>query len=555
MSDNIEPRIESLITAQALPCASEDLRQRVHNLATFHAASGPQQRASAIRYRFAAIAATTAVGLAGLLILAPSLTAANTLNVLAAAMDGATTMHLKMLDVTNGTPMLAHEAWYLNGASRFQDSRGYIAIWKSGVSYTYDPGSNTVIRQSAKDTLFEHGLHGFKMSQILSQMTGGSRGKNIQITKDGRPTYRVQFENSGVQERYIFTVDTKTDLPREIEVDTPKGGVWVKRDVGLFEFNINIPNGLFQPVFSATAKWIDEDAYEAQLAHEFQKPVAFLSNGSSTGGLRIRHIDATSRGHLFIVYSGSAMTMNRWLKLTDDRGVNYVRADMSSQGEFRDREFTVSGIGTLRVGWWVPENGHGSFHAGNYTLTLMKQKMISDPKPGEPRFTNIQKVAGTTFLVSTPSPGEVPLYLMITTGAQLPRSDLDARSGEAYSLYMSYMHRFVDKIGHPLEGYGMWDGGPTDGIMHHPKDLLKALQFANEELDLAREAAKQTGEGDLPRVYDHLFMINRLLGRIPESDDYLQKAEKLSEFEERNSKVWIEYQTRIGNIPTHPLIP
>lgn len=555
MSNPTEPRIEALVKAQAVPAASDDLKRRVSELASLQTVVSPRRQASSLRFRLAVAAGSAAFALCGILIMAPSITAANTLNALSDAVDGAKSMHLKMFDVTGGGQSVQFETWYQNGQYRVADDHGYLCIWKSGVSYSYDPIANAVIKKAQPDGPFAHHLKGFKMSQIISDMTGGSRGKNIEISKSDGPTYRVQFDNSRIQERYIFVVNSKSDLPISMEVQTPKAGVWIKREMGEFEFNSSLPDSLFKPTFAKTAKLIDADAYSASLAEEFHDTIAVLPNGSKGGGLKIRKVLENGRGQVFIVYSGRSPTMNRWLELTDDRGTNYVRADTSSQGEFQDRSLPVPGTEGLRVGWWVPEEGHGAFHSAKFTLTFKKQREFDSPGPGQPMYAKQETVGATSLTVSEPSPGEVPLFMNVGLTPELPKSDLDLRKGESYSLYLFYMHRFFTKDGKPLSYHGIYEGSRSDGYYRDPNDLIKALGFANEELAIATKETKQSDNSGLRSVYDQLFMVNRLLGRIAESDAYLQKAEALSESEQKNASVWIEYENRLGNIPANPITP
>ena len=559
-----ETEISALLGEHAENVPSSGLQERVHNLARFHADTTTHRVAAAKRIRFAVMAGVSGLVILASITLAPTAISAHTLNHLAQVIDGAKSMHFVMRNIATEDHTLVEETWYQGGNWRITDQTGSTTVWTNGTSYLYNPQAHTVLKQQQPKGPFAHGMKGFKMSDIVTDMTDSSHAKNVEITNRTSDSYQLKVDNGGVAERYIFTVDARTDLPRTMDCYVPKKGVWTKVIEGKFEFNQDLAADLFKPHFPTGTQSIDQNTYSDKVAEQFKSVIGFISNGSTTGGLKIRDVQVNNRGHVFIAYTGSYNTSTQWMEVMNSSGVKFVRANLFSQGGYRDSAIAVPKLGSINVSWWVPETPIKTFKPGEYTITLMREPRHSR-NAGMKVTDKAEKLGSVSVPVSQTSVTSIPMYMTVLRSLNsseaggriemmgMPDSDLDLKRGEAYSLVIHYLHRFVTKNGTEIQESGLWDSGPVNGCFHDPNDLRKALHYAERELENAREVKKQTTEDTFGQAYFDLYMASRLLGRIKESDLYLKEACNHGSDYQKNAENWQRMEEALGNIPKSPL--
>jgi len=553
MSDIRESKLSDLVKGQSTQTSSNELKARVENLARQHDSASRHRRAHIARIRFALAAGVSGIAAIGLIALSPSLAAAHTLNNIVAAVDGANSMHFRQVDVSKAAPLSSFEEWYQDGSWRMQRGNGETTVYKAGISYTYTPSTNTVIKKTAVNGPFSHPT-GFKMSSILGGITGTRRTPNVIVTNLSNGTYRLQVDNTPVHERYLFTVDSKTDLPKTMDVEKQENGTWVVKCKGTIEFNSSLSADLFKPNFPGSAKKIDLDRYKKDLAKQFEKEVA-TAHVDHGHAIVIRDVEANSRGHVFVVYSGASLNFTEWGELTDERGTHYLKCDMVNQGNFPDRDLDLGNGKSIKFQWWIPVEESPTFHPTRFTFVVKKQPHIPLKKPAG-AFTPgpITEIGRTTFSIAHPSVADIPLYLPLTGGMMLPQDEIDVRTAEISNLCKYLQRVWVDRSGKPVPGLlagGMWEfSTKTTGNRRDRASLEKAYRLAQAEVELNRQNTKfhDDGHAGCAGLID-LFETCTLLGRTKEASATLEAIRQTSPTVVKDELKWVDYEKQIGNLP------
>ena len=547
MFDSKESRLQNLLQSQSSRHASEDLEQRVARLAELSASTYRHQRAHRQRIRLAVAASVTGILVIGGVAFTPGLVKANVVKSVVQAVDGATSMHVVMYDLRLGhdKPML--EEWYQGGKWR-TEGHGQITLWKQGVSYVYTPATYRLEKTKMPDGPFSHNMKSFTMSSMLTGLIDprGHSAIDKQNLRNG--TYRLQFDNEPVHERYVFIVDSKSDLPQSMECQKPENGGWVKKVEARIEFNRSFDASLFEIKAPPGTREIDVDEYRNKLSQQFKPVVATLNQGAKRK-MEIHSIDVNARGHVFLTYTGGGHGFFDWFDMKDERGVRYIRADLGNQGNFTDRKLDLKNGKAINIQWWIPTDGQMTYKPHRFTLTSMHQKTKKGDKPGWYTMQEIVELGRCNFETPKQTCFDIPLYLsVLSTG--LPSNELTVKRGEAYSLCLYLKSRWVDKSGKQLDD-PQWNNYPAStGYKHDPRALRLAEKFAHAEIDLGNEQSGEYGESTgVDTGYFDLFQIARWQGRIAESDTFLRETLKLNSSYRENAKTWLEYESRIGNIP------
>ena len=550
MSSNRESQLKGLMKSNSSQVPSEDLQSRVSRLATQSTTTTNNRRIFLYRSRLLLVAAAGSVAFAAV-VFAPSIVAANTVGKVSAAINGAKSMHFQMLNLTQTPPTVENEVWYSNGRWRME-SLGFQEIWKDGVDLRYSTKTGLLEKSSKPDGPFTHPLKGFTMSEMIQGLGTPSSKSKVQTDDLHNGSYRLQVDNTPVQERYIFTVDQKTDLPRSMDVYKPENGTWVRKMSGTLEFDQEFQSSLFEFKVAPSTKQIDVDQYKNDLKSQFLKTVLSLKVAPKQS-IEIKKIDVNTRGHIFIVYKGSAGGFWDWFDMKDENGNRYVKADTGNQGNFRDRPLDRSDESGLHVQWWVPTVGYGEFHPHRVTLKMLHQRTTKGKKQNE-FLLGVQETIGTvTIATKEPSCLDVPTYLTVLP-SELP-SDLDSLlRGETYTLCVYFRSRWLDSTGKPLDEAGISEYPKSTGNCRDMKALAEAYRLAKVERDLDIKFGKEYGQPSYQSLATHdLYMITRLLGRRQESDQYRAITLQMNPGMKQDMERWEEYENRIGNFPTKPV--
>ena len=550
MSDNQESRLQNLISANSAPDPSDELRQRVQRMASQSTATASNRRWFQYKTRLAFVGLAGIVALVGV-VFTPSIVAANTIGAVTHAVDNAKSVHFRMLDLRTNPPTVANESWYANGMWRLE-SLGYQEVWRNGIDLRYSQKTHLLERRSKPEGPFSHNTKGFTMSALLVGLTSPS-GKSDMV-KEALPdgTYRLQVDNKPVQERYIFIVDQKSDLPKSMDVYKPEGGQWTKKMSGKLEFNTDLQASLFEIKTMPGTKEVDLDQFKSDLKGQFKSTILTLQVGPKRS-IEIKKIEANSRGHIFIVYKGSAGGFWDWLDMKDELGNRYVKADVGSQGNFRDRPLDREDTSGLHVQWWVPTVKYGEFHPHRVTLKLVHQKTIKGKRQGEFTMGAEVIVGSTSVEIKEPTCLDVPFYLSALP-SELPGDPDSLLRGETYTLCLYFQSRWIDASGKPVDSAGISEYSKNSGYQRDMRALAEAYRLAKVEQVLYEKYAEESGQADYPSLATQdLYRLTRLLGKIQESEQYKRETLRMNPNLKKNLDQWEEYENRIGNFPSHPV--
>jgi len=563
MSEEKELQLKNLISSQAAVEASGDLRQRISALAGYHDSSLRHRRAHVGRIRFAFAASLSGIAVLAVIALSPSMVSAHTLNIIVAAVDSAKSMHFTMVDVSKSAPYGSYEEWVQDGAFRIRRANGETTLWLGSTKYVYSPSAKTVIKSTDSRGRFSHGAPAFKMSSILQGMTDARRTPAVVTNTIDSASYRVQVDNKPVGERYLFTVDSKTDLPRTMDVERQEDGVWIVKAKGTIQFNDKLAPELLSPNFSLDAKVIDADIYTDSLSKQFQKTLATVS--LPTGhSLSIQDAQASTKGDVFLMYAGSGLSGDHWAELTDERGTKYMKVDKNNGGGFQDTVLWLGNKTPVIFEWWIPIDVSPSFRPHTYTLRFKTQKRVKLNKPGTFYDSAIEDFGKpASFKIDHPTTADVPAYAPIivardpSVGVNMPTDDADVQRVTATAMCRYLQQVWLDKSGKPVETMGF--GGfatynrKVTGYRRDIPSLEKAYGFANQEVAIDDAYVKVNGLGTANyQGYIDLFQISTLLGRTEEAAKYLEDIRKYAPKSVTNELRWRDFEMSMGNIPAKP---
>jgi len=389
---------------------------------------------------------------------------------------------------------------------------------------------------------------------------GGTRSTPpVTVTNVDAATYAVQVDNKPVNERYRFTVDRKTDLPKTMDVEKSEADGWTLVGKGTIEFNRQLSADLFQPNFPADAKVVDADAYKKNLSTEFKKTVATVRMPHGQP-LVIHDIQANTQGNIFLVYSGPELGFQQWAELRDERGIAYVKIDKYNQGNFPDQDLDMGHGSPVKLQWWISTEASPTFAPHKFTYVLKSQKRTPVGHRGGFTPGAIREVGRTAFSVDHPSTTGVPAYIPIVDNHSLmmPQDDSEAQIAIASEMCRYLQHRWVDRSGKPLDdsnpggGFTTFSGRET-GNRREVAALKAAMDYAHREIELENERVKTHGQGSVPyQGYCDAFQISTLLGRNDEANRYLEDIRKFAPQAIKDELRWREFETQIGNIPAKP---
>jgi len=295
------------------------------------------------------------VGAITVVTLYPSVQAQATLNRMATALDGVSTLRMTNTTIdesgrrfpAGGTDILRDKVRMLNGAGETE------LLFVGEKSYAVDKSLNAYV--AGNNSPF--GQKSIKLSSFIAGEGGYSVSKSVQIDHvvwHGKDVLHATVENSGLPERLVFFADPKTELPLEVHVEAREAGTWRLRQIMEFDYTPHFTAGTF--ALDKKMPVLTEDQASARIVDSIvSKQIAEVR--LKKGRVVVRSIDVAEDGTVFVSYQNGDRRANTFtgntINLSDNLGTIYAYQSEPTVG--RAEDFVKhSKDGRLEVAFFVP---------------------------------------------------------------------------------------------------------------------------------------------------------------------------------------------------------
>jgi hypothetical protein len=181
-------------------------------------------------------------------------------------------------------------------------------------------------------------------------------------------------------------IDPATQLPIRWNLQHQSDEGWIPHGHGEAQFDLSLPQQLFDPDSAGNHTWIDVDMLRARWSRQLARAVRVRGRGERSFALR--DFQVNREGAVFVLYTQHRRTSRRdWsLELRDDRGTRYlpagdpVYAPGSVDANGRPLGLWAAGL-PVQGEWWVPLVPQSPWRPRRFTVAFRRTlDSATDPR-------------------------------------------------------------------------------------------------------------------------------------------------------------------------------